>query len=98
MLRAAGLDTKILAYDHNWSDIQRHRQHPARRASDIDNYPQEVLSSPAARWVAGTAYHCYYGDPSAMTTVHKQYPDKDIYFTECSGTESGIRPTHSPTP
>jgi glucosylceramidase len=89
MLRAAGLGTEILAYDHNWSE------HPADIAStppdetaDINHYPQEVLSSPAARWVSGTAYHCYYGDPSAMTTLHQEFPAKDIYFTECSGSQS----------
>jgi glucosylceramidase len=38
--------------------------------------------------VAGVAYHCYYGDPSAMSTLHDQFPDKAIYFTECSGSQS----------
>ena len=47
-----------------------------------------MLNSPAAEWIAGVAYHCYYGDPSAMTTLHNQFPDKAIYFTECSGSQS----------
>ena len=38
--------------------------------------------------MSGTAYHCYFGDPSAMTALHTQFPDKDIYFTECSGSQS----------
>jgi glucosylceramidase len=89
MLRAAGLDTKILAYDHNWSEHPNDIANtPPDETSDIDNYPQEVLASSAARWVDGTAYHCYYGDPSAMTALHNQFPDKDIYFTECSGIQS----------
>ena len=89
-LRAAGLHTKILGYDHNWSE------HPA----DIENtppgeqpeteYPTDVLNSSAARWVAGTAYHCYSGDPSRQTELHKQFPGKGIWFTECSG-------SHGPT-
>ena len=33
------------------------------------DYPYEILSGPAARWVAGTAYHCYSGDPSAQTAL-----------------------------
>ena len=89
MLRAAGLTTKILAYDHNWAE------HPDDIAitppdehQDTNNYPQEVLSSRAARFVAGTAYHCYYGDPSAMTALHHEFPSKDIFFTECSGIQS----------
>ena len=90
MLRAAGLKTQILAYDHNWSEHPNDvATTPPDETQDINNYPQEVLSSPAAPWVAGTAYHCYFGDPSAMTELHKQFPNKDIYFTECSGSQSG---------
>jgi glucosylceramidase len=84
-LRAAGLRTRILAYDHNWTT------HPGDIASTPPGedpeteYPYEVLASPAAKWVAGTAYHCYSGDPSAQTALHDAYPDKGIWFTECSG-------------
>jgi glucosylceramidase len=89
MLQAAGLKTKILGYDHNWSEHPNDVANtPPDETSDINDYPQEILSSPAARWVSGTAYHCYYGDPSAMTTLHQQFPSKDIYFTECSGSQS----------
>jgi glucosylceramidase len=89
MLRAAGLTTRILAYDHNWSEHPNDiASTPPDETSDINDYPQEVLSSPAARWVSGTAYHCYYGDPSAMTALHNEFPNKDIYFTECSGSQS----------
>lgn len=85
-LQAAGLSTKILAYDHNWS------MHPGDIASTPPGqtpeteYPTLVLSDPAAaRWISGVAYHCYYGDPSRMTTFHQQFPNQAIYFTECSG-------------
>ena len=37
---------------------------------------QNVLNSPAAQYVAGAAYHCYFGDPSAMTALHNQFPDR----------------------
>ncbi|MDQ1484544.1 MAG: glucosylceramidase, partial [Actinomycetota bacterium] len=90
MLREQGLRTKILAYDHNWSEHPNDiASSPPDEVSDANNYPQEVLASAAGRWVAGTAYHCYYGDPSAMTALHQQFPKKDIYFTECSGSQSG---------
>ena len=70
----AGLSTKILGYDHNWNDT---------------SYPSTILGDPAAaQYTAGTAWHCYAGDPSAQTTVHNAYPAKDTYFTECSGTQS----------
>jgi glucosylceramidase len=90
MLRASGLGTEILAYDHNWAEYPKDiASTPPDEISDINDYPQEVLSSPAARWVSGVSYHCYYGDPSAMTALHNQFPDKDIYQTECSGSQSG---------
>lgn len=72
-MATAGLGSvKIIAYDHNWD-------HP--------EYAQTVLSdAKASQYVAGTAFHCYAGDPSAQLTVHNAYPNKDIWFTECSGT------------
>jgi glucosylceramidase len=89
LLRKAGLHTKILAYDHNWAE---HPDDiaitPPDEVQDTNNYPQEVLSSAAARYVSGTAYHCYYGDPSAMTALHNRFPGQDIFFTECSGSQS----------
>jgi glucosylceramidase len=89
MLRAAGLHTKILAYDHNWSEHPNDiAATPPDETADINDYPQQVLSSPAAKWVSGVSYHCYYGDPSAMTALHDQFPRYDIYETECSGSQS----------
>ncbi|GJF33093.1 glucosylceramidase [Kitasatospora sp. NE20-6] len=85
LLKKAGLRTRILAYDHNWST------HPGDVGSTPPgedpqtDYPYEVLSGPAAKWVAGTAYHCYAGDPSAQSAMHDAHPDKGIWFTECSG-------------
>jgi glucosylceramidase len=73
-LQKAGLGAKIIAYDHNWNDA---------------TFPETVLGDPTAGpYVAGVAWHCYAGDPSAQTTVHNAYPSKDAYFTECSGTQS----------
>jgi len=67
----AGLSTKIMVFDHNWS-------HP--------EYPATILGDPAAaRFAAGTAYHCYEGKVEAQSETHKQFPDKDIWETECSG-------------
>ena len=63
---------------------------PPDETADTNDYPQRVLSSPAVRWVSGLAYHCYYGDPSAMTALHDQFPGEDIYQTECSGSQSAV--------
>ncbi|PKP47424.1 MAG: glucan endo-1,6-beta-glucosidase [Bacteroidetes bacterium HGW-Bacteroidetes-11] len=68
---AAGLKTKIITYDHNW---------------DEPNYPITILNDPAAKqYVAGSAFHAYAGDVSAMSAVHNAHPDKGLYFTEISG-------------
>jgi glucosylceramidase len=73
-LSTAGLgNVKIFAYDHNW---------------DNTAYPESVLASPAAQYLAGTSFHCYAGDPSAQSTVKAAFPAKDIWFTECSGISS----------
>ena len=62
---------KILGYEHNW---------------DNSAYAESLLSSAAAPFLAGTSFHCYGGDVSAQSAVHAAHPDKDIWFTECSGT------------
>ncbi|MEU7476788.1 discoidin domain-containing protein [Lentzea sp. NPDC042327] len=84
-LRAASPRTKILAFDHNWAT------HPNDGTAEAD-YPHQVLRAKAARWVAGTAYHCYYGDPSAQTALHNAFPHKGIWFTECSGSKNATDP------
>jgi glucosylceramidase len=84
-LKAASPRTKILGYDHNWTthpgDVATT---PPGRDPETD-YPYQLLDSNAAKWIAGTAYHCYSGDPSAQTALHDAYPEKGIWFTECSG-------------
>jgi glucosylceramidase len=91
-LRAAHLRTKLLGYDHNWSE------HPDDVASTPPGedpeteYPSDLLSSPAGRWLAGTAMHCYAGDPSRQTELHYKFPDKGIWFTECSGSHGASDP------
>ena len=67
----AGLRTQIWDWDHNW---------------DAPNQPSMVLSDPAAnQYVQGIAWHCYGGDVAVQSALHDAYPDKDAYFTECSG-------------
>src|SRR5260370_5427464 len=89
MLRDAGLRTQILAYDHNSTEHPNDiAATPPDETADINAYPQNILNSPAARWISGLAFHCYFGDPSGMTTLHHQFPDQAIYFTECSGSQS----------
>ncbi len=67
-LQAAGLRTQIILYDHN---------------CDRPDYPLQILADPdASKYVAGSGFHLYGGDVSAMTQVHNAYPQKGLYFTE----------------
>jgi glucosylceramidase len=89
MLRAAHLDTRIFAYDHNWTEHPNDvASTPPDETADINDYPQQVLATPAARWISGVAFHCYFGDPSNMTTFHDAYPGEQIIMDECSGSQS----------
>lgn len=66
--RAAGVQTKIILYDHN---------------ADRTDYPISILNDPeAARYVDGSAFHLYGGDIGALEQVHQAHPDKHLYFTE----------------
>jgi glucosylceramidase len=66
-----GIETLIWDWDHNW---------------DLPQSPMEVLAdSVARRYIQGVAWHCYAGDVSAQSIPRRVYPDKDVYFTECSG-------------
>jgi len=72
---ANNISTKILVLDHNW---------------DLTNYVLTVLDDPTVKsYVAGVAWHCYGGNPSAQTTIHNAHPDKDTFFTECSPVSNG---------
>lgn len=65
--------TRLIEWDHNW---------------DRPDEPLAVLSDPTARrYISGVGWHCYAGELAAQSQVHDAYPDKDAYFTECSGGE-----------
>jgi glucosylceramidase len=67
-LKAAGLATKIVLYDHNCDD---------------PGYPLAILNDSIARnYSDGSAFHLYAGDISALSQVHAAYPSKNLYFTE----------------
>lgn len=73
--------TKIYDWDHNW---------------DEPSSPLALLANPAAaKFVAGTAWHCYAGNVSAQSLVHDAHPHKETWFTECSG--GGWSPEFGPT-
>jgi glucosylceramidase len=63
--------TLILAWDHNWDEPDQ----PAAVLADAN----------AARYIDGIAWHCYRGAPATQSQLHRAYPKKDAYITECSG-------------
>jgi glucosylceramidase len=68
VFKKEGVKTKIIVYDHN---------------ADKPEYPITILKDPEARqYVDGSAFHLYGGDISALSQVHKAYPEKNVYFTE----------------
>ncbi|MDP1844777.1 MAG: glycoside hydrolase family 30 beta sandwich domain-containing protein [Sediminibacterium sp.] len=68
LFQSNAIKTKIIIWDHN---------------CDHPNYPISILNDPFAKqYIAGSAFHLYTGDISALTTVHNAHPDKALYFTE----------------
>jgi glucosylceramidase len=73
---AAGLKTKVLVFDHNYSYDGNSGQ---------QDYPVHIFEDPeAGRYVQGSAWHNYGGNVSVLDGVHARFPDKEIYFTEAS--------------
>lgn len=73
-LQAAGLNTKIYAFDHNYD---------YDNIADQKSYPIKIYNdAEAAKWLAGAAYHNYGGNVNELTTIHNARPDKELIFTE----------------
>jgi glucosylceramidase len=74
-LHAAGLSTKVLALDWNWSNYASYG------APSVDDAAIRNDSL-----FGGIAWHGYdEGSASEQTTVHNQYPNTDAFDTEHSG-------------
>lgn len=74
--KAAGLDTKIYAFDHNYN---------YDNMADQNDYPVKMYDDEvAASFLAGAAYHNYGGDREELNDVQRQRPDKELVFTETS--------------
>jgi glucosylceramidase len=77
--KMAGLDVRILAYDHNWG-----KQGGVPISGPA--YPTAMLNDPAVnQWLGGVAWHCYGGSEAVQTPVHELDPSKEVHMTECSG-------------
>ena len=77
-LTAAGLSTKILNLDYNYTEENIERAH-----SIMD----KTLDT-----ADGIGYHWYSGEPENMLATREKYPDELIYVTEASsGNSSGVK-------
>ena len=75
-MKAAGLSTKIYAFDHNYNYDNIESQ---------KNYPGKIYEDAAAsKYLAGAAYHNYGGNREELLNIHQAYPEKELLFTETS--------------
>ncbi|RXZ68442.1 glycoside hydrolase family 30 protein [Agromyces albus] len=87
-LDAAGHDTAILGFDHNWELNPGDAATTPEGEDPAYQYPADLLRTPAAEWIDGIAFHCYSGDASAQSRLWEQFPDIEIWVTECSGSSA----------
>ena len=74
--RKAGLNTKILVFDHNYN---------YDNMSDQAQYPLKIYAdAQASSYIAGSAWHNYGGNVSELDKIVAGAPDKELYFTEAS--------------
>ncbi|GMU91005.1 MAG: glucosylceramidase [Candidatus Hydrogenedentota bacterium] len=79
LFSAERIATRIWCFDHNFNNLA---------------FPRTVLGDPeAAKYVEGTAFHLYEGRPEAMSALHDEFPDKQIFFSEGSvyGTRGALQ-------
>lgn len=75
---AAGLGkVKIMLFDHNY----HYDNDPEQQ-----QYPLKIYKADpeAAKYAAGSAWHNYGGSVRELETIHREAPDKGIWFTEAS--------------
>jgi O-glycosyl hydrolase len=74
-LTRARLSPKLFGIDAGWAS---------------GTYAQQTLSGPAARDLTGLSWHCYYGSPAVMSTLHSRAPGLATIVDECSPGISAI--------
>ncbi|KAF8991123.1 glycoside hydrolase family 30 protein [Cyathus striatus] len=64
-------NVKVIGYEHNWDNA--------------GSYAVQLMQSNGNAF-AGVAFHCYAGPVTNQDQFHSAFPNKEIYFSECSGT------------
>ncbi|MGZ3649975.1 MAG: glycoside hydrolase family 30 protein [Bdellovibrionota bacterium] len=78
-LEKNGLNTKIFAFDHNWSG-----------AGDANEIIDDKI---AGKYVGGAAFHCYEGTYYNMLDTMRPHPGLPIMQTECTAVDDPERPS-----
>ncbi|MDR0894756.1 MAG: glucosylceramidase [Prevotellaceae bacterium] len=75
-IKAAGLQTKIYLFDHNYN---------YDNLSDQNDYPVKIYQTGNSEsLIAGAAYHNYGGNRNELLDMEQKAPDKELIFTETS--------------
>lgn len=57
---------------------------------DRPDYPITIYKDAnASKYIDGAAFHMYAGNASVMGDIHRDYPSKNLYFTEQWTSSSG---------
>lgn len=76
VFKREGINAKIICFDHNYNYDGK---------KDQLQYPIKIYADPeASQYIDGAAYHSYGGSPVELDNIHKQAPEKNLYFTEQS--------------
>lgn len=76
VFKREGINAKIICFDHNYNYDGK---------KDQQEYPIKIYADPeASQYIDGAAYHSYGGSPTELDNIHKQAPEKNLYFTEQS--------------
>ncbi|PAV15484.1 glycoside hydrolase family 30 [Pyrrhoderma noxium] len=65
-------NVKVIGYEHNWDNAATYASQLMEEDGAYDAF-------------AGVAFHCYIGKMANQDKWHNNFPDKELYFTECSG-------------
>ena len=76
VFKREGVEAKIICFDHNYNYDGK---------KDQLQYPLKIYAdAEASQYIDGAAYHSYGGSPVELDNIHKQAPEKNLYFTEQS--------------
>ena len=84
-------EVKVVGYEHNWDNAESYAVQLVCLWYAfffyiylIEFLHVQLKENGAEEAYAGVAFHCYAGNVSNQDIFHDAYPDKDLFFTECT--------------